>query len=172
MRYKIENFDETSDARSFMNSYKSSCSYVFLKYVMYIIVITILAIVTWSVFAEKYIVVNASGIIDMKDNVCRVYIENTSIGKVKENDDILIEIVSLPRNEYGVIKSTIDSITDDVLVDEASKKKFYSATCKLDNSTLKDKNSEEVELKSGMEAEISIITYKTSYFNYILGKII
>ena len=172
MRYKIENFDETSDARSFMNSYKSSCSYTFLKYLMYIMVITIIAIVTWSVFAEKDIVVNASGIIDMKDNVCRVYIENTSIGKVKENDDILIEIVSLPRNEYGVIKSTIDSITDDVLVDEASKKKFYSATCKLDNSTLKDKNGEEVELKSGMEAKISIVTYKTSYFSYILGKII
>ena len=172
MRYKVENLEDISDAKSFMNAYKSSCSYAFLKYVMYIIMFTILSIVIWSMYAEKDIVVNAFGEIDRSNNVCNIYIENTNIGGVKEDDDVQIEIVSLSRSDYGVVKSKIDSVSDDVLVDENSQKKYYKASCSLNDATLKDKKGREVELKSGMKAKASIICYKTSYFNYILGKLI
>ena len=138
---------------------------------MYIIVFTILSIVVWSMYAEKDIVVNTFGEIDIKDNVCNIYIENTSIGSIKENDDVQIEIVSLSRNDYGVINSKIENVSDDVVVDEGSKKKYYKASCSLNDTILKDKRGNVVELKNGMEAKASIITYKTSYFNYILGKL-
>lgn len=170
MRYKIETFEEISDARSFMNSYKSSCSYTFLKYMMYIIVFTIISIVVWSMYAEKDIVVNAFGEIDTNNNICNIYIENTNIGSVKENDDVQIEIVSLSRNDYGVVNSKIENVSDDVVVDEDSKKKYYQASCSLNDTVLKDKRGNVAELKNGMEAKASIIIYKTSYFNYILGK--
>lgn len=172
MRYKIENFDDTSDARSFMNAYKSSCSYNFLKYVMYILVVTLISVVIWSVYAEKDIVVNAAGVINVSDNVCNIYIENTSIGNIQEGNDVQLEIVSLSRNDYGVIKSKIDDVSNDVLGDESSNKKFYAASCGLSDTVLTDRNGKEVELKNGMEAKVSIITYKTSYFNYIAGKLI
>ncbi len=172
MRYKIENFEDITDAKSFMNAYKSSCSYKFLKYTMYIIVFTILSLVVWSVYAEKDVVVEAYGEIDTNNNTCNLYIENTSIGNIKEDDDVQIEIVSLSRNDYGVINSTIDDVSDDIVVDENSKKKYYEASCNLNDFVLSGKNGDEVELKNGMEAKASIITYKTSYFNYILEKII
>jgi len=171
VRYKIENFDDTSDARSFMNTYKSCCSYNFLKYLMYILVITLASIVIWSIYAEKDVVVNATGQIDMKGNVCNIFIENTSIGNIKEGNDVQLEIVSLSRSDYGVIKSTIDKVSDDVFVDEGSNKKFYVASCNLYDTVINGKNGDEVELKNGMEAKVSIISYKTSYFDYIVGKI-
>lgn len=171
MRYKIENFEEINDTKSFMNDYKSSCSYTFLKYTMYIIAFTILSIVVWSFYAKKDVVVQAFGEIDMNNNVCNLYIENTSIGNTHENDDVQIEIVSLSRNEYGVINSKIKNVSDDVIVDKNNKKKYYEASCSLDKNTLSDKRGNVVKLKNGMEAKASIITYKTSYFNYILEKV-
>lgn len=172
MRYKIENFEEISDTKSFMNAYKSSCSYTFLKYTMYIIVFTILSIVVWSLYAEKDVAVQAFGEIDMNNNVCNLYIENTSIGNIHENDEVQIEIVSLSRNEYGVVNSKIKNVSDDVIVDKNNKKKYYKASCSLNENTLSDKRGNVVKLKNGMEAKASIITYKTSYFNYILEKVI
>lgn len=172
MRYKIENFEEISDTRSFMNAYKSSCAYTFLKYTMYIIVFTILSIVVWSLYAEKDVAVQAFGEIDMNNNVCNLYIENTSIGNIHENDEVQIEIVSLSRNEYGVVNSKIKNVSDDVIVDKNNKKKYYKASCSLNENTLSDKRGNVVKLKNGMEAKASIITYKTSYFNYILEKVI
>ncbi|MDS0528272.1 hypothetical protein NNC19_21535 [Clostridium sp. SHJSY1] len=172
MRYIIENFKDISDSKSFMNAYKSSCSFKLLKYIMYIIIFTILSIMIWSTFAEKDIVVNAFGEIDMNNNVCNIYIENTSIGSVKENDEVQIEIISLSRSDYGVINSTIDNISDDVVLDKNKEKKYYTASCFLNENGLSDKNGDRVELKNGMEAKASIISYKTTYFNYILGKVI
>ncbi|MBE6049150.1 MAG: hypothetical protein E7214_00420 [Clostridium sp.] len=172
MRYRIENFEDITDAKSFMNAYKSSCSYTFLKYTMYIIVVILFVLTAWSMYAEKDIVVNAFGEIDMQNNKCNIYIENTSIGGVKEGDTVQLEIVSLSKSDYGVIKSTINSISEEVSIDKSSGKKYYSTSCNIDNDTLVNKNGGKVKLKSGMESKVSIITYKTTYFNYILRQII
>lgn len=171
MRYKIENLEDLTDAKGFMNGYLASCSYKFLKYIVYIIIAILICIVTWSFYAEKDVTINAFGEVDANNNVCNIYIENTSIGSIKENDPVQIEIVSLSRNDYGVINSTIGSISHDVTVDQSSGKKYYSASCNLDIDVINDKNGNSVEIKNGMEAKVSIISYKTSYFNYILEKL-
>lgn len=170
MKYKIENLEDLTDAKSFMNGYLASCSYKFLKYIVYIIIAILICIVTWSLYAEKDVTINAFGEVT-NNNVCNIYIENTSIGNIKENDEVQIEIVSLSRNDYGVINSTIGSISHDVIVDQSSGKKYYTASCILDSNVLNDKNGDIVEIKNGMEAKVSIISYKTSYFNYILEKL-
>ncbi|MFT8352524.1 hypothetical protein [Clostridium saccharoperbutylacetonicum] len=172
MRYKIENLEDLTDTKSFMDGYLISCSYRFLKYTIYIIIATLICIVTWSLYAEKYVTINAFGEVDTNNNICNIYIENTSIGGIKENDEVQIEIVSLSRNDYGVINSTIGSISTDIIVDQSSGKKYYKASCILDSNILNDKNGNIVEIKNGMEAKVSIISYKTSYFNYILEKLI
>ncbi|OOM70720.1 hypothetical protein CLPUN_51850 [Clostridium puniceum] len=171
MRYKIENLEDLTDAKSFMNGYLASCSYKFLKYIIYIIIAILICIVTWSLYTEKYVAINAFGEVDTNNNVCNIYIENISIGSIKENDEVQIEIVSLSRNDYGVINSTIDSISNDVIVDQSNGKKYYTASCILDSNVLNDKNGNIVEIKNGMEAKVSVISYKTSYFNYILEKL-
>lgn len=52
------------------------------------------------------------------------------------------------------------------------KKKYYIATCKLDTNILADKKGNNVKIKDGMEADVSIISYETSYFKYILNMLI
>jgi membrane fusion protein, peptide pheromone/bacteriocin exporter len=172
VRYKIENLEDLTDAKSFVNGYLASCSYKFLKYIVYIIAAILISIVTWSLYAEKEVAITASGEIDRNLNICKIYIENTSIGSIKENDDVRIEIISLSRSVYGVINSTIDSISHDVVVDQNSGMKYYTASCILDCNVLTDKKGNIVEIKNGMEAKVSIISYKTTYFNYILEKVI
>lgn len=154
-----------------MNTYQSSCSYKLLKYIMYLILVILITITAWSRHAKKDIVVNTFGAVDVKNNVCNIYIENTSIGNIKENKDVRIEIISLPRNEYGVITSKIEEVSDDVVTDESSGKKYYTANCILDKKFLTDKTGHRVKLKNGMEAKVSIICDRTTYFNYILDKL-
>lgn len=170
MRYKVENLNDLDDTKSFLNGYLESCSYHLLKYNMYLIIVLLISIVTWGLYAEKEVCVNAFGNIDVSDNICNLYIENTSIGKIKEDDKIQIEVVSLSRNEFGVIHSTIESISDDVVDDKKSGKKYYVITCKLSQDRLISKKGEYVKLKNGMEVNASIIIDKMSYLEYILKK--
>ncbi len=171
MRYKIENLADISDAKSFMHQYQASCAYKFLKYSMYLIVVTLLTILVWSQFAKKDIVVNAFGVIDAKSNVCDIYIENISIGNIQENKEVRLEIVSLPRNDYGVITSEIVEVSDDVVMDSNSGRKYYMAKCALGKEFMTNKAGEKIKLKSGMEAKVSIICSRTTYFQYILNKL-
>lgn len=171
MRYKIEDLKDINDTKSFLNAYQSSCSFKILKYSMYLIVIILLTLVIWSNLATKDIVVHAYGVIDTKNDICNIYIENTCIGNIKEDKEVRIEIISLPKNEYGVITSKINKMSDDVVVDNNSGRKYYVASCLLEKDYLTDKSGEKVSLKNNMEAKVTILRYKTTYFRYILDKI-
>lgn len=171
MRYKIENLEDINDARSFMKSYQSSCSYKLLKYSMYLIVLTLITILIWSMYAKKDIVVNTFGVIDVSNHVCNIYIENTSIGNISEGKPVQIEVISLARNDYGVITAKIKEVSDDVVLVENSGRKYYTASCHLEQEFLTDKSGDKVELKNGMEAKVSIICNRTTYFDFILGKL-
>lgn len=170
MRYKIEKLEDMTDVKEIMNGYISSSSYRFLKYMMYIIIAIIVSVIIWAAHAEKDIVINTFGTIDTKNHICTIYIENTAIGNIKENDEVQIEIVSLSKNDYGVINSTIKTINDDIVVDENSGKKYYIAQCDFEKNTLTDKNGDEAKIRNGMEAKVSIINNKTTYLEYILKK--
>lgn len=172
MRYKIENLADVEDAKNFINQYKESCSYKLLRYSMYLIVLTLFTIIIWSRYAKKDIVVNAFGVINAKENTCDIFIENTSIGSIQKDKDVRIEVVSLSRNDYGVLTSKIEEVSDDVVVDSGNGRKYYNAKCPLDKTIMTSKSGEEVRLRNGMEAKISIICNRTTYFDYILNKLV
>lgn len=171
MRYKIENLADIEDAKSFMHQYKTACSYKLLKYSMYLIVLTLCTLIIWSRFAKKDIVVHAFGVIDANNKVCEIYIENTNIGNIKAGKEARLEVVSLSRNEYGVLTSKIAKVSDDVITDSGSGRKFYTATCPLGKKSMTSKTGEQVKLKNGMDARVSIICRKTTYFAYLLDKL-
>lgn len=171
MRYKIENLADVEDAKNFINQYKDSCSYKLLRYSMYIIIATLLTIVIWSRYAKKDIVVNAFGVIDAKENTCDIFIENTSIGNIQKDKDVRIEVVSLARNDYGVLTSKVGEVSDDVVMDSGNGRKYYVAKCPLEKTVMTSKAGEEVRLRNGMEAKISIICERMTYFDYIWNKL-
>lgn len=171
MRYKIENLADVEDAKNFINQYKESCSYKLLRYSMYLIVLTLFTIVIWSRFAQKDIVVQAFGVIDAKNKVCEIYIENTNIGNIQEGKEARLEVVSLSRNEYGTLQSQITNVSDDIVIEQKSGRKFYKAVCPLEKKSMTSKTGEQVKLKNGMDAKVSIICRKTTYFEYLLDKL-
>lgn len=172
MKYKIENLEDITDAKDIMNSYLDSCSYKLLKYIVSILMLFLICIIIWSMFAEKTIVISAHGELSPKDNICNIYIANTSLGTIKEGHKVQLEIIPFSKNEYGVITSELENISDDIVIDEKSGEKYYTATCKLDTTMLVDKKGNNVNIKNGMEANVSIVSSETSYFKYIFKKII
>ncbi|ALB44112.1 hypothetical protein [Clostridium beijerinckii] len=171
MRYKIENLEDIIDFKEIMKSYTYSYSYKLLKYVVYIIALLLICIVIWSTFAKKNIVVNAFGIVHPKNNTCNIYIENTSFGNIKEGNKVSLEIISLPKSEYGIISSTLENISDDVVLSDDGEKKYYTATCELGKTKLVDKNGNYVDIKNGMEVNVKIISRELSYCKYFLEKL-
>lgn len=172
MKYKIENLDDVTDAKDIMSAYLNSCSYKLLKYIFYILISFLIFIIIWSMFAKKTIVISARGEVYPKDNICNIYIKNTSFGPIKEGEKVQLEIIPFSQNEYGAITSKLENISDDIVIDEKSGEKYYTATCKLNTNILVDKKGNNVNIKNGMEANVSIVSYETSYFKYIFKKII
>jgi hypothetical protein len=77
VRYKIENLEDLTDAKSFMNGYLASCSFKFLKYIVYIITSILISIVIWSLYAEKEVAITASGEIGIV--ISLIYILKTPV---------------------------------------------------------------------------------------------
>ncbi|WP_252250903.1 hypothetical protein [Clostridium sp. ZBS13] len=172
MKYKIENLGDVTEVKDIMNAYLYSCSYKLLKHIVYILMLFLICIIIWSLFAQKTIVISAHGEVYPKDNICNIYIKNTSFGTVEEGDRVQLEIIPFSQNEYGVITSELENVSNDIIIDEKSEEKYYTATCKLDTNMLVDKRGNTINIKDGMEANVSIVNYEISYFNYILKKII
>lgn len=172
MKYKIEHLNDITDAKDIMNAYLYSCSYKLLKYIFYILMLFLICIITWSMFAKKTIVISAHGELYPEDNICNIYIKNTAFGTIKEGNSVQLETIPFSKNEYGVITSKLENISNDIIIDEKSEEKYYTATCKLDTNMLVDKKGNNVNIKNGMEANVSIVISETSYFKYIFKKII
>ena len=100
-----------------------------------------------------------------------VYVKNTDIGKVKENQSVNLEISAYPSMEYGYFKGKIVSISKDITVDENTGNAYYIAKVKCENMTVKSKNGDVGKLKNGMACQAKIIIGKKSIMTYILEKI-
>ena len=97
-----------------------------------------------------------------------VYINNQSFGNIKEGQDVMIELASLPSSEYGYIKSNLENISIDAK--NSKDASYYTAICPFDEISLTSKKGEEAEIKNGMIAEVRIISRKVTYFKYLLEK--
>ncbi|MDS0528090.1 HlyD family secretion protein [Clostridium sp. SHJSY1] len=100
-----------------------------------------------------------------------VYISNQNFGEIKDGQDVSIELVSLPGREYGYLKSNLTNISVDAKVSQEKGTSYYTATCPIEETSLKNKKGDSIDIKNGMLAEVRIINRKVSYFRYFLEKI-
>jgi len=107
---------------------------------------------------------------DSKFNV-EVYINNQNFGEIKEGQDVVIELASLPGSEYGYINSTLENISVDAKVSQKEGTSYYTATCSIDETSLQNKKGESINIKNGMLAQIRVVNREVSYFRYFLEKI-
>lgn len=108
---------------------------------------------------------------DQLDYNVEVYINSQSFGEIKEGQDVILELASLPGQEYGYIKSNLKNISVDAKVNQEQGISYYTAICEIDKNSLVNKKGEEVSIKNGMIVEARIVNRRIPYFRYFLEKI-
>lgn len=79
MKYKIEELKDITDSREIMQSKPQG----FSKYMMYIIIFILSAVVLWSLIATKEISIKANGVVKPSEEITKI--SSTINGKVTTN---------------------------------------------------------------------------------------
>lgn len=113
---------------------------------------------------------NIASLIPDENNKFKInlYIKNEDFGNIKNGQDINIEILSLPKSEYGLVKSKINNISTDSKLDPQTGLSYYTAEAVIEEHYLIDENGGKVYIKSGMLVDGKIINRSISYFRYFL----
>lgn len=108
---------------------------------------------------------------DNDEYKAEIYIENQKFGEIKDGEDVILEFVSLPQREYGVVRTNISDISVDAKVSEKEKTSYYTGICDIPVTTMTNKKGNSIDIKNGMLIEARIINREVSYFRYFLEKI-
>lgn len=101
----------------------------------------------------------------------KLFIDSNKFADIKEDQEVLIELVSLPSTSYGNIKSKLKNISIDADMTDNFGNKFYTAEAFFTETFLTDHKNNKVEIKNGMNATVKILNRKISYLRYFLEKI-
>lgn len=108
---------------------------------------------------------------DNLDFQAEIYIENKDIGEIVEGKKVILEFISLPQSEYEAVNTKLERISLDSKFNEKENKSYYIGTCKLDKTSIRNKNNKNINIKNGMLVKARIIDRKVSYARYLLEKI-
>ena len=106
-----------------------------------------------------------------KEYKAQIYIANQDFGEINEGEDVILEFVSLPQSEYGIVKTNIKEISVDAKVSEKEGTSYYTGECTIPLTSMKNKKGTTVDIKNGMLVQARIINREVSYFRYFLEKI-
>lgn len=101
----------------------------------------------------------------------KLIIPDKDIGKLKVNQDIKYNIVSLPYTEFGFVNGKIESLSLNSKVDENKGTIYYIGVGNLEKTNVKSYNGESFDIKAGMTCEAKIITGKKKMLYYLLEKL-
>ena len=108
---------------------------------------------------------------DNDEYKAEIYIENQNFGEIKDGEDVILEFVSLPQREYGIVRTNLSDISVDAKVSEKEKTSYYTGICDIPVKTMTNKKGNSIDIKNGMLIEARIINREVSYFRYFLEKI-
>ena len=100
-----------------------------------------------------------------------IYVENSDIAKIHEGQVVKFEIAAYPSSEYGYFEGTVENISRDISVDQASGYAYYIVKVSCENMTLIGKDGEEASLMNGMACQAKIVVDEQNVLNYCLEKI-
>ena len=100
-----------------------------------------------------------------------IYVENSDIAKIHEGQVVKFEIAAYPSSEYGYFEGTVENISRDISVDQATGYAYYIVKVSCENMTLIGKDGEEVSLMNGMACQAKIVVDEQNVLNYCLEKI-
>lgn len=86
-----------------------------------------------------------------------IYVSNSDIARLYENQDVKIKIGGYSSLEYGDIKGKIEYISKEIRVDEKSGYAYYIVRVSCDNIKSVDSNWDSGHIVNGMMADARII---------------
>ncbi|WLC69541.1 HlyD family efflux transporter periplasmic adaptor subunit [Clostridium estertheticum] len=108
-----------------------------------------------------------------KSNAYKVelIIPDKDIANIKDGQEIKYSFTSLPYNEYGFLKGSMESISVNSQTDSEKGIVFYKGEGILKNNILYSHKNEEAVIKPGMTCEARIITRREKMLYYLLEKL-
>lgn len=100
--------------------------------------------------------------------IAEIYIDNQNIGEIEKESDVILEFISMPQNEYGVINTQLDNLSVDAKIDETQGISYYTGECLIDQTNMKNAKGTKIDIKNGMLVQARIINREVSYFRYFL----
>ncbi len=100
-----------------------------------------------------------------------IYVENSDIAKIHEGQVVKFEIAAYPSSKYGYFEGTVENISRDISVDQATGYAYYIVKVSCENMTLIGKDGEEASLMNGMACQAKIVVDEQNVLNYCLEKI-
>ncbi|WP_297430723.1 HlyD family efflux transporter periplasmic adaptor subunit, partial [Clostridium sp.] len=90
---------------------------------------------------------------------------------VSVGDDVSIAVIGLNQEEYGTIKGKVVSIDQDADIDSQKGTVYFNLKVKPENTFLKDRKGQKVNLALGMTTETRVDYDKITYMKYFLEQI-
>lgn len=103
----------------------------------------------------------------MPDNITylgEVYLDQYNLGKVESGQTVIIKLKSYPFEEYGVVRGTIENIS------EIDVNKQYLVKVKLPNGITTNMNKK-LKFRFGMLGDAEIITKNTKVIDKLIYKL-
>ena len=101
----------------------------------------------------------------------QVYVSNKDIGELKVGDTVKYNFAALPSKEYGEMRGTITSISEDALSNQSSGQSYYIVEATVPDTKLFSHDGKQGDIKVGMICEANIITKQKSIIRFLLEKI-
>ena len=100
-----------------------------------------------------------------------IYVDNGDIGKLKKGQQVKFEISAYPSSEYGYVTGEIETIAQDIKVDQNSGSAYYPVKVACKKVTLSNKDGKSASIKNGMACQAKIIVDKKNVLKFLLEKI-
>ena len=97
--------------------------------------------------------------------------ENSDIAKLEEGQKVKFEIAAFPSSEYGYFTGTVESISKDIRVDQASGSAYYLVKAACDETTVQNKDGKTCSIMNGMTCQAKVVIDEENVLRYVLQKI-
>lgn len=91
--------------------------------------------------------------------------------RIRTGDDVSLVIGGLNQMEYGTLDGVIETIDEDVTIDQKNGDSYFKIKIRPSKSYLEDKKGERVNIIPGMVSETRVKYEKITYLKYFLEQI-
>ncbi|MGG7178468.1 HlyD family secretion protein [Clostridium paraputrificum] len=99
-----------------------------------------------------------------------IYIQESEISKVEENQEVKVKLNSLDYREYGAVIGKVKSISSNSVINN-NKSNYYLVKAEIPNIELSPYEGSAKTIKDGMSCSTNIITEKRRIIYYLLDKV-